>query len=124
MSRPLSFRFAVSPTVTLLEDRLTPSATVDLTLHGATGTVNGAVFEQYDARPTGTGHIQSFVRIQGASAKATVQQGYNTDARPLQYDENKSPQFTRSLALNSIPVVNVGGVPSYELLLDIIQNSK
>jgi len=124
MSRPLTTELEVRPAVTVLEDRLTPSATVDLTQAGATGTINGAVFMQYDARPTGTGHIQSFVRIQGASAHSAVTQGYNTDARPLQYDENKSPQFTRGLALSQIPVVNIGGVPSYEFLLDINQNSK
>jgi Planctomycete extracellular len=103
-----------------LEDRFVPS-TLDLTTHGAEGVLNGALFQQCDAQPTGTGVIRSFVRLQ---TNATTEQGYNTDARPLQFDENKSPQFTRSLALNSIPVVNVGGVPSYEFLLDINQNSK
>ena len=51
------------------------------------------------------------------------EQGYNTDARPLQFDENKSPQFTRSLTLGEVPVVNVGGVEYREFLLDINQKS-
>src|SRR5262245_42841173 len=87
-----------------LEERDVPSATpsIDLSSHGTTGTVNGAVFTQYDARPTGTGFLDSFVRLQGP-AKGGPQEGYNTDARPLAYDENKSPQFTRSLKVSDLP---------------------
>jgi hypothetical protein len=107
-----------------LEARDVPSATptVDLTAHGSSGTVNGAIFSQYDARPTGTGVIDSFVRIQGP-AKGGPQQGYNTDARPLAYDENKSPQFTRSLKVSDVPTVVIGGVAYKEFLLDINQKA-
>src|SRR4051812_16999352 len=54
-----------------LEDRLVPSGTptVDLTTHGAAGAANGALFRQFDAQPTGTGVINSFVRLQAANAK-------------------------------------------------------
>jgi len=96
---------------------------LDLTTPGSSGFVNGALFQQSDAQPTGTGHIQSFLRIQGASAHDEVQQGYNTDARPLQFDENKSPNFTRALRLSDLPVVNIGGVLYREFLLDINQKS-
>src|SRR5262252_9181811 len=78
-----------------LDTREVPATLVDLTFRGAEGTANGAIFDQSDAHPTGSGVIQSFVRIQGTG----VEQGYNTDARPLQLDENKSPTFTRSLSL-------------------------
>jgi len=107
-----------------LEDRLVMDATaLDLTARGSSGEVNGAFFVQYDARPTGTGYIQSFLRIQGASAKGVTQQGYNTDARPLQYDENKSPQFTRALQASEVPTVVKDGVAYKEFLLDINQKS-
>src|SRR5262245_15179394 len=95
-----------------LEDRAVPSATgpdVDLTTVGSFGGVEGAIFRQFDAQPTGTGFIDSFVRLQSQGAKAQVEEGFNTDARPLQFDENSSPQFTRSLKLSDIPTVNIGG---------------
>ncbi len=108
--------------VETLEDRLTPSGTpLDLTTHGAIGSIEGAIFQQYDAQPTGTGVINSFVRIQGN--KAAEQQGYNTDYRKVQFDENTSPQFTRSLQLSSVPTVNIGGVIYREFLLDINQKA-
>src|SRR5438105_1072651 len=46
--------------VQLLEDRAVPSATlpdVDLTTRGAFGAINGALFCQSDAHPTGSGTI-------------------------------------------------------------------
>src|SRR5205814_1742512 len=81
-----------------LEARLVPTTTpaVDLTTHGSYGEVGDGLFRQYDAQPTGTGVIQSFVRLQGRGNQA-VTQGYNTDHRPVQFDENTSPQFTRLL---------------------------
>ena len=107
-----------------LEARDTPTATVlDLTTRGSSGAIEGAMFLQADPQPTGSGRIQSFLRIQGAAAHEVVQQGYNTDARPLQYDENKSPTFTRSLLLTSVPRVNIGGTMFREFLLDINQKS-
>jgi hypothetical protein len=103
-----------------LEERLVPSM-VDLTTAGAFGVINGAIFEQAGPQPTGTGVIRSFVRVQTANAKISVEQGYNTDARPLQFDENKSPQFTRSEPLSGVPIVTINGVQYREFLLDINQ---
>ena len=89
---------------------------LDLTAYGAEATANGAILQQTDAQPTGTGNIRSFVRIQGLCG---VEQGYNTDARPLQFNEKKSPQFTRSLTLGDVPIVVVNGTAYREFLLDI-----
>lgn len=105
-----------------LESRLVP-AMLDLTSAGAYGMIEGARFEQYDARPTGTGKIDSFLRIQGASSRAAEQQGFNTSARPLQFNENKSPNFTRDLKVSELPLVNVGGYNYREFLLDVNQRS-
>ncbi|HYH64487.1 MAG TPA: hypothetical protein VD866_07295 [Urbifossiella sp.] len=106
-----------------LEQRDVPSAaTLDLSTRGTGGDINGARFEQHDARPTGTGHIQSFVRVQ-ALGNRTVEAGVNTDARPLTFDENKSPQFTRSMRVADLPLVNVGGTFYREVLLDINQKA-
>jgi hypothetical protein len=108
-----------------LDDRLVPSATIlDLTTAGATATLaNAAVVQQTDAQPTGTGYIRSFVRVQGAASGGGIEQGYNTTARPLQFDENKSPQFTRELTLGQVPTVVLDGHAYREFLLDINQKS-
>ena len=114
---PLSHRFR--PSIDRLEARDVPSASVDLTTLGSTGEINGALFQQCDAQPTGTGLINSFVRLQGNS----VERGYNTDARPLQFNENSSHTFTRSLRLADVPVVIVDGVAYRQFLLDINQKA-
>jgi hypothetical protein len=106
-----------------LEDRDVPSATLDLTTAGATGSINGALLTQVSEQPTGTGTIHSFVRVQ-ALGNASVEEGYNTDARPLSYDENNSPQFTRSLAVADTPVVTgANGTRYREFLLDVNQEA-
>lgn len=116
---PTPFR----PSFDALEARDVPSATpLDLTQRGSHGGVNGGLFYQYDARPTGTGKIDSFLRVQALGNK-TVEQGYNTDARPLQFDENKSPQFTRSIRVADLPLVSVEGGQYREVLLDINQKA-
>ena len=102
-----------------LDSRDVPSATLDVTTRGSGGTVNAALFRQSDVQPTGTGVISSFLRVQGAGAES----GYNTDARPLQFQEKSSPKFTRSLHLSDVPVSVVGGVGYRQLLLDINQDS-
>jgi hypothetical protein len=111
-------------TVSELDDRIVPSATLlDLTTVGAEAMAGEAIVRQVDAQPTGTGYIQSFVRLQGAASGGGGQQGYNTSARPLQFDENSSPVFTRNLQLSAVPVVMVNGVAYREFLLDINQKS-
>jgi hypothetical protein len=94
------------------------AASYDLT-GGGTVTVNGAIYTTTDNQSTGTGVIQSFVRVQDTVSE----QGYNTDARPVQFDENTSPSFTRSLLLSAVPIVTIGGVQYREFLLDINQTA-
>jgi hypothetical protein len=114
-----------APQMERLEDRLVPTGTptLDLTTPGVSGSINGAIFEQTNTQPTGTGVIHSFLRLQNVASQSNVEQGYNTDARPLQFDENKSPNFTRSLHLSELPQIDVGGVLYREMLLDINQKS-
>ena len=81
------------PFLEALEDRFVPSGLpLDLTTAGASGTIGGAIFQQGDTQPAGSGVIHSFVRIHGLG-NVFQEQGYNTDARPLQFDENSSPTF-------------------------------
>jgi hypothetical protein len=92
----------------------------DLTTAGTTALVGGAWFYDLAAAPTGTGNIDSFVRI---SSNAGTEQGYNTSGRPVPFDENTSPTFTRDLQLSAVPIVNIGGTNYREFLLDINQTS-
>src|SRR5262245_12573770 len=114
-----------APVMERLEDRLVPTGTptLDLTAPGAIGSVNGVVFQQTNTQPTGTGVIHSFLRLQNNGTHSTIEQGYNTDARPLQFDENSSPIFTRSLHLSELPQQNIGGVLCRVMLLDVNQKS-
>jgi len=88
---------------------------VDLTTAGSSGTINGALFQQVSPQSTGTGVIDPFVRLQNKG----VEQGYNTDARPVQFDEKTAANFTRSLLLSSVPVVTINGTAYRQFLLDI-----
>lgn len=95
------------------------ATTVDL-ISGNSGSIDSALFYWVDTGSTGTGVIHSFVRL-NPGGSATFEQGYNTDARPLQFDENSSPQFTLGLPLSTVPVVNINGTDYREFLLDINQ---
>lgn len=108
-----------------LDDRIVPAVTVlDLTAAGSFAVApSGAIVQQTDAQPTGTGFIQSFVRVQGYSPGGGIEQGLNTDGRPLQFDEKASASFTRSLTLSDVPIVVVNGVAYREFLLDINQKA-
>jgi hypothetical protein len=96
---------------------------IDLTAAGNSGTRTvtlGGTFivQQIPDQSTGTGVIDPFVRM---GSNSTNEQGYNTGGRPLQFDENSSPNFTRDLHLSTIPIVNIGGTNYRQFLLDINQ---
>jgi hypothetical protein len=97
------------------------ATTIDLTSAGATsGVVASAsgdnfIVTQINPQSTGTGVIDSFLRVQANGNE----QGYNTSlGTPL---DDKGGSFTRSLLLSEVPIVNIGGTDYYQLLLDINQ---
>jgi len=98
---------------------------VDLTTAESSGAVTAGVdfFEQIAPSSTGTGVIQSFVRVfrDPQAPNPDLVQGYNTDARPVQFDENTSAEFTHSLLLSDVPIVTIDGVAYRQFLLDINQ---
>jgi hypothetical protein len=105
---------------------LSPSAfatTLDL-VNNTQGTLSGALYLRASIAPAGSGVIESFVRINPGGSQ-DFEQGYNTDGRPLQYDENNSGEFTRSLLLSSVPIVFIPGTicsaGCREFILDINQ---
>ena len=87
---------------------------VDLTTAGSKGTINDAIFQQFSPQPTGTGVLNTFLRVQHDSAE----QGYNTDFRRVDQDQLNDPS-TRSLLLSEIPTVTIDDVVYREFLLDI-----
>jgi SdrD B-like domain len=125
--------FAHRPRLALefLNARLVPSATVlDLTTHGAEATApSGAIVQQLDTQPAGALH--PFVSMQpgliggllGGLLGNGTEQGYNTDARPVQFDESSDAQVNHALTLGQVPVVVVNGVAYREFLVTINQSS-
>jgi hypothetical protein len=98
-----------------LEDRLVP-ATLHLNTPGANGVIGGAIFQQ--GSPSGTGPLQPFLSLD--NRHANVEQGYNTDARPLQFsDETSSPTATHALLLSDVPVVVINGVSYRQFVLEV-----
>jgi len=89
--------------------------------NGGSVTINSADFVTVDQNPTGSGVIHSFVRV-GAANQGVVE-GYNTDGRPLQFDELQSATFTRSQKLSDLKIVSRNNTQYYQFLLDINQQS-
>jgi hypothetical protein len=90
------------------------AGTLDLT-SGGTGSFNGGIFTTNTVQPTGTGVIDSFLRLQNNGTES----GYNTSARPVEFDQKTDPNFTRDLLLSSVPVVTINGTAYRQFLLDI-----
>ena len=76
----------------------------------------GALWSTSATQSTGTGVINSFVRISGAPDAAV--DGHNTGGAASN-DETNGHLFARTLG--EVPLVNIGGALYYEFLLDINQ---
>lgn len=103
------------------------STVIDLTSSGASDTQTAQIggsftVTQMAQQPTGTGYIDSFLRIDQTGSE----QGYNTgaaqNAGQLPYDDMFG-NFTRALQLSEIPVVKINGVDYRQFILDINQTS-
>jgi hypothetical protein len=107
--------------VTGLFSRPADALICDLTTAGSSCSIQAGsdLYLQADPQPTGTGVIDSFVRIQNIG----TEQGYNTDGRPVPFDEKKDPNFTRSILLSDVPIVTMNGVQYREFGLDINEQS-
>jgi hypothetical protein len=88
---------------------------------GNSGSATAAIGGTYqgiwvDTQSTGTGVIDSFLRVQANGSE----QGYNTSAgTPL---DTVGGNFTHSLQLSAVPVVNFNGTSYREFLLDVNQS--
>lgn len=103
----------MSAAVLLLCTISAQASMTNLTTAGSSGTVNGAIFEQFDVKASGTGVFDSFLRI-GDEKSATS--GYNTDGI-VEFD-TKGDIHTHSIRLNEVPIVDIGGIKYREFLLD------
>jgi len=84
-------------------------------------TFNGGIYDVVGPHPTGTGVVDSFLRVQMKGAE----EGYNTGARPMlcdggrTCDDKTDPNFTRNLQTSEVPLVNINGTLYREFFLDI-----
>lgn len=85
-----------------------------------TGSYGGnALFMTNEQHPTGTGFIDSFLRIQ----QNGWEQGYNTSARPIETNPQMTvktdPNYTRNLTLGEVGTKVINGVTYREFFLDV-----
>ena len=78
--------------------------------------VNGTLFISGSDYPaTGSGLIDSFVRIQAKD----FEEGYNTDHRPQQFDEGNTATFNHSILAADVPIIEIGNDKYWEFRLDL-----
>lgn len=101
-----------------------PAHALDLTASNSNGFVNDGVFFQQTAGTGsgGTGNLSPFLRIQGGN-QDSVEQGFNSDARPESFNEDNNAALNRDLLAAEIPIVNIGGIDYGEILLDLNENN-
>jgi hypothetical protein len=82
----------------------------------------GALWSTTQIQPTGSGYIDSFVRIQdaGPESESLVVDGHNTSGELLN-DEKPGPTFTHDVLTSDLGVVTINGEQYYQFLLDINQ---
>ena len=93
---------------------------VDLTTSGAQGFLNDALFVQVGPQPTGTGFINSFVRLNDNDGSIA---GYNTNVNNV-FDNMADDPHNRELLLTDVPTVTILGIVYRQFLLDVNENSK
>ena len=82
---------------------------------------SSAIFQQANPQPTGTGYIDSFLRLQHSPSE----EGYNTDARPFQtgMDQKNPINYTHAITLAEVPIINISGTDYRQFYLDINENN-
>jgi hypothetical protein len=96
---------------------------IDLTTIGAQSTQTAAIggsftVQQIQPQSTGTGFIDSFLRIQ----QTGQERGFNTNiGTPL---DDKGGSFTHALLLSDVGTATIGGTVYYQFVLDINQTNE
>ena len=99
----------------LLTPALSNAKVIDLTGDNNTGRINNAEFDWTPEQPTGTGYIQSFLRVQASP----TEEGYNTSGG-IPFDDKAGP-FTHDIQVSDLETTIrvIGGVSYYQILLDV-----
>ena len=94
---------------------LANATVVDLTGNNNTGRINHAEFDWTPEQPTGTGNIQSFLRVQADP----TEEGYNTSGG-TPFDDKPGP-WTHDIRVSDLEasIVTIGRFQYYKLLLDV-----
>ena len=94
---------------------LANATVVDLTGDNNKGRINHAEFDWTDEQPTGTGDIQSFLRVQADP----TEEGYNTSGG-TPFDDKSGP-WTHDIRVSDLDasIVTIGEIQYYRLLLDV-----
>lgn len=100
------------------------SADVLQCVTGCFTTFHGALWISTNESGTGSGSIDSFVKIHGTGPTGAIEDGHNTSGRPVLNDEDTTGTFTHDIQLQDIPTFTVLGVTYYEFLLDVNQEKK
>jgi hypothetical protein len=106
-----------------LEDRIALSV-VDLTTVGSSGAINGVLYRQGTLFQGGSGVLQPFVRMRAPG----TEYGYNTDARPYtdpvltNGGTDNTGNYNRSLPLNTVPLIAIGGQVYLDFALELNQS--
>jgi hypothetical protein len=98
---------------------LQAGSVVDLTVSGASGTLNDGVFIQ-GSTGSGTGRFPAFAQIGGAG-QATVRDGYNTTASVL--FNGSSAEFNHEIQVSQLTLFNYNGSDYYSFRLDVNETS-
>jgi hypothetical protein len=101
-----------------LEARDVP-AILNVAYAGAEATANGAIIRQSDA--IAADQFDTFLRLRD---NGSSEEGYNTDARPFQFDQQGDLTVTHSLQLGDIPTVTVNGTVYREFLLHVEEGGR
>ena len=84
--------------------------------------VNGATWNTAANFSVGTGVLSPFLQVQGSANdfddNGNTEEGFNTDARPMVYDQGNAAGHDHSLALNKVPVVKISGTAYREFIFD------
>ena len=90
------------------------STIIDLGANNS-GSANGAIYEWTNFGPTGTGNIDSFLRVQANG----TERGYNHSLGGHLPWDTKSGMWTHDIQYSDLVVRNVLGVDYFEFMLDI-----
>ena len=94
----------------------------DLTFVGAEETINGAIYQQWDGQPTGTGVFGTFVEIGQPGGSIDSADGYNTTVNNV-LNNGASDQHNYSITLADLSFTTVNTVDYAVFALDINEDS-